>query len=110
MTKEVNARGHFGSRHNVIVHFRFHDVVELELTGFNSQNTLAGISIKDVRGRQMEHIRIQADFCGHDESNVQFQSLSAEVVEAIPCDEHGRVVTGEGEPPSVKPPRSHGAP
>src|SRR5262252_5018393 len=47
MNSEVGADGCYVLRHHVLVHFRFHDVVELQLEAFNCQNVLYGLHISD---------------------------------------------------------------
>jgi hypothetical protein len=57
MTSEVDDRGYYVLRHHTLVRFRFHQVVEVALEGFNHQNDLYGLNIIDISERQMEWVR-----------------------------------------------------
>ncbi len=56
MTSEISPSGSHVLRHHSLVHFRFHDVVELKLEGFNLQNMLWELAISDIREQQLERI------------------------------------------------------
>ncbi|SRR6266478_1917961 len=89
MTKEVDEKGFYVLRHHVLVHFRFQDVVDLSLEGFNHQNTLFGLEIFDLTERQLEHIFFQVRFNSSYGMGASFQCHSIEVVEVSPCSEKG---------------------
>ena len=54
MTNEVSTEGFYVLRNHVLVHLRFSKVMQPILEGFNCQNALLGLSIEDIRHRQME--------------------------------------------------------
>jgi hypothetical protein len=88
-TKEVDEKGFYVLRHHVLVHFRFQDVVDLSLEGFNHQNALFGLEISDLTERQWEHIFFQVRFYSSHGMGPSFQCHAIEVVEVRPCDEKG---------------------
>lgn len=77
-------------RKHVLVHFRFRDVVDLRLQGFNNQNYLQEMTIDDLRDRQWEYIHFQVSMYGS--LSASFQCHLVEVVSVEPCDEHGQAV------------------
>ena len=56
MTPEVDAKGFFVLRNHVVVSFRLHGVVNLELNDFNEQNAIFGLSLSRTadRGYRLE--------------------------------------------------------
>lgn len=95
MTNEVDADGCYVLRHHVLVHLRFLDVVELRLDGFNYQNALMGLTITDLRDRQMERVRWGAHFDSAFGVNASFQCYGVEVVSVVPCSKAGEPVHTE---------------
>lgn len=89
MTGEVNSAGFYVLRNHVVVHLRFSRVVESILDGFNCQNALNGLSIKDIRHRQMEHVNFEVSFDSAHGLEASFQCQDIEVVDVEPCDSHG---------------------
>ena len=65
MTSEISPSGFYVSRNHSLAHFRFHDVVELNLEGFNHQNVLSELAISDIQERQMERIISRSISCHH---------------------------------------------
>jgi hypothetical protein len=90
MTSEVDSTGHYVLRHHVLAHLRFDDVVELTLEGFNHQNALFGLGIKDIRERQLERIRWEVSFDPSWGVGASFQCYGVEVVSVTPCDKDGK--------------------
>ena|SRR5438552_4170838 len=64
ITSEVDARGSYVCRHHVLVSFRFKEVHDVRIEGFNHENAIMGLRIVDVRSRQLEAIRYEVDFAG----------------------------------------------
>lgn len=92
MTSEVDQTGHYVLRHHVLAHLRFNEVIELKLEGFNGQNALFGLGIKDIRERQMERIRWEVSFDSSWGVDASFQCYSIEVVSVTPCNKDGEPV------------------
>jgi hypothetical protein len=95
MTSEVGADGSYVLRHHVLVHLRFLDVVELRLEEFNFQNALMGLTITDLRDRQMERVRWAAHFESAFGVDASFQCYAVEVVSVIPCSNVGEPIHAE---------------
>ena len=92
ITSEVGPGGFLVLRHHVLVHFRFREAVELELDGFNCQNALFGLTIADIRDRQLERIHFQVRFDSSFGLGVSFQCREVEVLSVEPCDQDGVLV------------------
>lgn len=86
MTSEVDTKGFYVARHNVLVHFRFVEVVELRLDDFNEQNALWGLSLIDLSGRQMERVKWAVAFESSHGLGARFECLSVEIVSVSPYD------------------------
>lgn len=95
MTSEVGADGYYILRHHVLVHLRFLDVVELRLDGFNYQNALMGLTLTDLRDRQMERVRWEIHFDSAFGADASFQCYAAEVVSVVPCSKAGEPIHAE---------------
>jgi hypothetical protein len=92
ITPEVGPDGYYVLRHHVLVHLRFHDVVELRLDGFNQQNALFGLSITDLTQREWEHVRFEVSFDSSFGVGAAFQCHEIEVVTVTACDKNGVAV------------------
>jgi len=95
MTSEVGSDGHYVLRHHVLVQFRFWDVVELQLEGFNFQNALMGLTLTDLRDQQMEHVRWVARLDSTFGVDASFQCYEVEVVSVVPCNKAGEPIRAE---------------
>jgi hypothetical protein len=87
MTSEVGPGGYYVLRHHSLVLFRFHDVDELDLGGFNHQNVLFGLSIADVRECQIERINFEVTLESSYGLSGSFLCRRVEVKEVTPCTE-----------------------
>jgi Immunity protein 50 len=85
MTSEVGPDGFFKLRHHVLVHFRFHGVVELSLEGFNEQNALWDLSIAEVQDRRTEGIDFEVTLSSAYGLSGLFQCRRVEVKDVAPC-------------------------
>jgi hypothetical protein len=92
ITSEVGADGRYVLRHHVLVHFRFHDVVELKIEAFNHQNVLYGLGISDLQERQLENIKFGVSFDSSFGLGGAFQCRAVEVVSVVPYNN----ITGPG--------------
>src|SRR5262249_23189702 len=95
MTSEVDANGCYVLRHHVLFHFRFHDVVELELDGFNHQNAILGLKLVDLRDRQMERVQWEIEFDAAFGMGASFQCYKVEIVRVVPCSKSGEPIATE---------------
>jgi immunity protein 50 of polymorphic toxin system len=90
MTNKISPSGHYVLEKHTLVHFRFREVGESHLTGFNSQNVIFGLNINEESHPNEEKglnfkVSIEASYglSGH------FYSPLPEVLSAIPCDQNG---------------------
>jgi hypothetical protein len=89
MTNEVSTEGFYVLRNHVLVHLRFSRVMQPILEGFNCQNALLGLSIKDIRHRQMEELNFEVTFDPANGLEGSFQCQEIEVVDVTPCNNDG---------------------
>ncbi|WP_406699857.1 Imm50 family immunity protein [Singulisphaera sp. Ch08] len=89
ITSDVGPDGCYVLRNHVLVHFRFHDAVELRLAGFNHQNALFGLTVSDLRERQWEHIHFEVHLQPAFGVGASFQCHEIEVLSVEPCDKNG---------------------
>ena len=90
MTDQVAPDGFLVLRNHVLVHLRFHGVVDSQLGGFNQQNSLFGLRLEDIRSHGLEGIGLQVDLDASNGLNASFECHHAEVVSVLPCDKDGR--------------------
>lgn len=64
ITNEVAPDGTLVLRHKVLVSFRFSGVDNLLVKDFGNQNAIMGLSIVDIRSRQMEAVKFEVRFDG----------------------------------------------
>jgi len=88
LTNEVDARGYFVLKHHTLATLRFHDVLELEMEGFNQQNALSCLLItpqEHTSGpwNRTYSVTFQAAFG----MAAQFRCSRIEVVDATPWEE-----------------------
>jgi hypothetical protein len=95
ITNETGAAGAYVLRHHVLVHLRFSDVVELRLGGFNNQNALMGLTVTDLRDRQMDRVKLAVRFDSAFGADASFRCYGAEVVSVVPCDKAGDPIQAE---------------
>ena len=89
ITSKTDQNGYLILQNHALVHFRFHNVFELKIDGFNHQNVLFDLSISDIRDRQMEDLRFDIRFDSSFGVDATFQCREIEVVEVKPCDKYG---------------------
>ncbi len=97
MTNEVGPDGYFVLRHHVLVHFRFHEVDELQLEGFNCQNALFGLMISDIRDRQLERIHFEVSLQSAFGLGGSFLCHQIEVIDVSPCSKDASPLGGKTE-------------
>ncbi len=50
ITNQVDSHGHFGHKNDLIVTFQIEKVTDIELSGFNHQNVIAGLNLRYAEG------------------------------------------------------------
>ena len=90
LTNETDAQGFLVSRHHTLARLRFHDVEEdLELSGFNYQNEVFGLTIIKRERDDGPSPYLAVEFKPSFGMGATFKCRRAEVLDAVPCDEHG---------------------
>jgi len=84
ITNEVGSNGAFILQHHTLVSFRFSGIENLRMDGFGNQNAIMGLSIADVRSRQLETINFEVTFEGSFGVSAEFmcRDVSVESVRA----------------------------
>lgn len=85
ITSEVGRDGTYVLRHHVLAHFRFHQVADLKMEDFNHQNVMFGLSITDIRERQMETIDFEVTLSSSFGLCGSFHCKRVELMEVTPC-------------------------
>lgn len=84
ITNEVDAKGHFVLRHDVLVSFRFRGVDQLRLEDWNNQNAIFGLGIEDIRSRQLDVLKFEVRFDGSFGVQARFLCRSVEIESVKP--------------------------
>jgi hypothetical protein len=92
MTSEIDANGYYVLRHHVLVHFRFHEIVDLRIEEMNNQNALFGLQILDIRDRQLERVKFEVHFDPSFGMYATFGCFSVEVLSVQACDRSGNLI------------------
>jgi hypothetical protein len=93
MTSDVGPDGYYVLRNHVQVHFRFSEVIELRLEGFNYQNVLLGLGVSDLRELGMERVRFDVRLDSSFGVEALFQCRAIEIVDVVQCDKRGEPLT-----------------
>ncbi len=99
MTSQIDDRGYYVLDRKAVVTFRFRDIVEPSIDGFNHQNVLFGLTLKDISDHQLEDIRFEVTFDSSYGVNASFKCRAIEILtleEGPP--EQGRVVRSSARP------------
>ena len=83
MTSEIKD-GAYVLKNHVLVTFRFLEIDGITLEGFNHQNALFGLSIKDISGSQLERLKFEVRFDGSWGVDVHFRCHSVKVIGVEP--------------------------
>lgn len=78
-------------KHNLIS-FRFSEVTELQLDGFNHQNAIFGLSISDMSEAGWEGPRLMVEIESSFGASISFYCVTAAVNSVVPCGGDGEVV------------------
>ncbi len=93
MTEETNAKGELQLRHHTLATLRFHNLLDdLELSGFNHQNAIYGLTIEQRQRDNGPSPYLAVEFESGFGVGARFTCLGAEVLDAVPCDRRGHSV------------------
>jgi hypothetical protein len=82
-TSEVKD-GQYVLRHHNIVTFRFLEIDELTVKGFNNQNVLSDLTINDISDQQLEWLNFDVHFDGIFGTDIRFKCGSVKIVSVQP--------------------------
>jgi immunity protein 50 of polymorphic toxin system len=85
LTNEIDAHGYHILKHHTLATLRFHDVLNLEIKGFNQQNAIFGLSFtiqENLEGPWKQSFAIQFESALDMEAG--FRCSRVEVLDAIP--------------------------
>jgi hypothetical protein len=99
MTDEISSTGHYVLRKHTLVTMRFRGVDNVQIGGFNKQNALMGMSIQDVRSRQMENVRFEVCFDAAWGVDASFVCREVVVEKVQPWDAERRCAVEHGAGP-----------
>jgi len=83
MTSEVRDRKYVLKNHTLVM-FQFQEIDGIELNGFNHQNVLQGLSIKDISDRQLESLKFDVTFDGVFGVDASFKCRAITIVSVAP--------------------------
>ena len=91
MTSEVTSGGFYKLQKHHIVHFRFYDIFDLEIEGFNHQNAIMSLEIELLPENEngVSNLYIVLDPAYG--LGAEFKSSKGEVLSIVACDENGNV-------------------
>jgi hypothetical protein len=84
MASEVGVPGAHSRRTQVVVTFRFLEVAQLQLEGFDRQNMLADLDITDLRVRQLERVHYEVRLVPEGGVGASFLCNEIEVIAVRP--------------------------
>jgi hypothetical protein len=83
MTSQIK-NGRYVLKHHSLVTFQFLEIDGLNLDGFNHQNVLQGLSIKDISDYQLENLKFEVGFDGIFGVDARFKCRSVKIVSVAP--------------------------
>ncbi len=75
---------HYVLKNHTLVTFRFSEIDELSWNGFNHQNVLSDLIIKDISDHQLERLKFEVQFDGIDDIDLHFRCRSIEITKVEP--------------------------
>ena len=90
LLNDTNAQGYLVARHHTRTKFRFHDVNDFRMEGFNHQNAILGLSITREERSQGPSPVFVVCFDPAFGMGATFTCGRVEVVEAVPCSDSGK--------------------
>jgi hypothetical protein len=83
MTSEIK-NGSYVLKHHSLVTFQFLEIDGLRLNGFNNQNVLQGLSVKDISDQQLENLKFEVGFDGVFGVEAHFKCRAVTIVSVVP--------------------------
>ena len=86
MTPDVTREGFYVLRHHTLVTLNFVGVDQLDLGGFNQQNVLTGLVLRDISARQLDVLNWEVEFDPSFGVGASFLCEHVAVLAAVPFD------------------------
>jgi hypothetical protein len=91
MTREIDATGYYVLKNHTLTTFRFFDVDDFKMEGFNHQNVIFGLEIDEKTREERTSPYLAVNFDPSFGIDATFTCLRAEIIECIPCDAKGNI-------------------
>lgn len=98
-TDEVDSKGYYVLKNEVMVGLCFRGLVEFSADGFNHQNVLFGLHVADVSNEQLEDINFEVIFDGSFGLDSKFRCRSIEIESVAPMKQRAEVQGNRQSPP-----------
>jgi hypothetical protein len=93
MTNEVSPEGFYVLKNHTSVHFRFHQVRDVKLSGFTKQNAIFSLEINEQSDPTWEQRDFEISIEASSGLGGTFHSPFPEILSATSCDAKGNVLT-----------------
>lgn len=90
MTKETTENGFLKLQKHHLIHFKFEDIYDVELGGFNNQNALFELKINEKSKNESGIIPLQIILDPAYGLGGEFKSYKGSILGITPCNEHGK--------------------
>jgi hypothetical protein len=94
ITDQVAPSGHFVLRKHTLIHFRFRDVTDLRIEGFNHQNAIFRLEIADESDASWQRPYFKASIDPAFGIGGSFHAVYPEILSITSCDETGEIKAG----------------
>lgn len=90
MTNEITEAGYYKLLKHHLVHFKFEDIFDIEIDGFNHQNSILGLQIAKEPETSDGIIPLKISIDPAHGLGGEFKAYKGYVVDVKPCDENGK--------------------
>jgi hypothetical protein len=104
MTSDVTPVGYYVLKNHTLVTMRFGGIDQLELDGFNQQNVLFGLALRDISTRQLEVVKWGVEFESSFGVGARFLCEKISVLSASPFEPHNPPPARAGTQSAARPP------
>lgn len=92
MTNEIDNNGYYIQQKHNLVTFRFEDIYNVELDGYNNQNVVSSIDFKLLETNEKGFTPIQVEINPNYGLGGSFKALTCSIVSVISCNKVGNVL------------------
>jgi hypothetical protein len=94
LTKEYDAEGYMVLRHHTLTRLRFFDVEDFQMQGFNHQNSIMELKVRSAERVERPSPYFAAEVEPAFGIAASFKCLRVEVLDAVPCSDEGKAISG----------------